>query len=277
LPEIKEKIRIIRPQDKSIVYPEKLLLEGIVLDPAIRKLLVNDVNTAFDGEGRFSREIFPRFGKNKDMVEGLNRAQDAIAVVPVRLLRLKSFSDVIEGYWAKRPIEFLAVLDVISGYPDGTFKPGGEITRAEFTKLLMASIGIGDFKPRGKPYKDIRTDHWAANYIGYAARYGYVKGYPDGTFRPNSPVTRAEGVAMISRFAKLPGPKSLAMPFSDVPGRYWAANEIIKAKETGLLEYLEGNFFEPKKPLTRAEVAEMLSKVPLLKKKIDDMLDWSTY
>ena len=79
---------------------------------------------------------------------------------------------------------------------------------------------------------------------------------------------------MLARFAKLPESRLLEVPFADVPGRHWAVKEISAAKESGLLQYLKGKPFEPNKKLSRAEVAEMLSRTSSLKLKLDDILDW---
>ncbi|MDD5383180.1 MAG: S-layer homology domain-containing protein, partial [Candidatus Margulisbacteria bacterium] len=276
--EIKEKIRVLTPSDKSIVYEEKMLLTGLVLDRvSIKKLLVGGVNTAFAKDGKFGREIFPRPAKNKIMVEGQDEDGLTLEAHPVRLLRLKAFPDVPAGYWVKRPIEFLALLGIIGGYPDGTFKPEGNITRAEMCALLMRTRPATArlFKVG---FKDVAARHWAAGYIGRAADEGVVKGYPGNKFIPNGNITRAEGVAIIVRFAGITQEASrLEKPFADVPGRHWAISEINGARSAGLLDYLEGKAFEPNKKLTRAEAAEMLAKTAGVKKQIDDLLDWERY
>jgi hypothetical protein len=79
---------------------------------------------------------------------------------------------------------------------------------------------------------------------------------------------------MIARFAQLPEPRLVELPFTDIPGRYWAAKKISAASEAGILQYLKGKPFEPNKKLTRAEVAEMLSKTKLFAGKISDIMDW---
>lgn len=168
------------------------------------------------------------------------------------------FSDVPSDYWAFQQIETLASLNIINGYPDGTFNPEGEITRAEFTKLLIDSKRNVNLSAEEINYTDIAATHWAAKEIAFAAQAGYVQGFPDYSFRPNNPVTRAEGVAIISRFLKLPVVSLDELPYSDLPGRYWATEDIAKAKTAGLLKFITDEQFIPDKPLTRAEVASLV-------------------
>ena len=264
----------ITPEDKKIVFEEEVALEGRVLNRKIKKVTVCAKEVPLEQE-RFKTVVPLTLGKNSIMVQGYDEsAEKLIDSEKIRILRLKAFNDVPADYWAAIPISLLAMEGVISGYPDGTFRPEGHITRAEICTLLMKTKGIGDFRPRGKPFRDIPVTHWAANYIGAAARQGIVKGYPDGTFRPNGLISRAEGVVMLARFANLPESRLLEVPFTDVPGRHWAVKEISAAKEGGLLQYLAGKPFELNRQLTRAEVAEMLSKTSYLKPKVDDILDW---
>ena len=106
------------------------------------------------------------------------------------------YSDVKQGQWFNPAISTLSNAGIISGYPDGTFKPNGFITRAEF-----ATIAVRFFEVQydGKDlFPDIST-HWAKDYINQAGSAGLVNGYPDGTFGPNKNITRAEAVTLVNR------------------------------------------------------------------------------
>ncbi|MFC1540680.1 S-layer homology domain-containing protein [Candidatus Margulisiibacteriota bacterium] len=199
-----------------------------------------------------------------------------VVLMEVCEVELKSFKDVPPGYWAKLPIEQLATLGIISGYPDGTFRPDGSITRAELVTLLMRTKSpvTGSGPPVG--FNDVAASHWAAKYIAAAARDNVVGGYPDGTFRPGNAVTRAEVMAIIVRFAKLPGSTVAEVPFADVPGRYWAIKDISLAKEAGYLDYIRGANFSPKSQATRAEVAYILAKTAEIKRRIDALMNCET-
>lgn len=106
-----------------------------------------------------------------------------------------SFSDVAKGKWYNRAISTLANAGIIKGDPAGTYRPGDPITRAEMAAIIAR---FGDFKEGGKTFNDI-SGHWAQKYIELAASNGWINGNPDGTFKPNNNITRAETVAMINR------------------------------------------------------------------------------
>lgn len=106
-----------------------------------------------------------------------------------------SFSDVAKGKWYNRAISTLAKAGIIKGDPAGTYRPDDPITRAEMAAIIAR---FGDFKEGGKTFNDI-SGHWAQKYIELAASNGWINGNPDGTFKPNNNITRAETVAMINR------------------------------------------------------------------------------
>jgi hypothetical protein len=257
------------PKDKFVTDEEKIWVTGEVIDlRRVHELKINDRSAYIAKGGRFAEETPLILELNQVSVEAYDKEKKLLQSESVRGLRLTSFADVKPPYFAVRPIEYLATLGIISGYPDGSFKPLGNITRAEMCTLLMKIKGIGDFKVRGKPFRDIPVTHWAANYIGAAYRAAIVMGYKDMTFRPKGLITRAEGVTMIGRFEKIVDGEVLEAPYADVPGRHWAAQKITLAKQAGWLKYLEGKNFDPLKPLTRGEVAEILFRTKTIQEKI---------
>jgi len=185
---------------------------------------------------------------------------------------LKTFFDVPEGYWAKDAIEYLATLGVIGGYPDGTFRPEELLNRAEFSAILVRAKGVDPLPPASDPYPDLPAGNWAARYVKSASDMKLVSGYPDGNFNPNKTVSRSEGVVIISRFADLNTSAAVVSPFSDLSSSHWAAPAVAAAVNAGMLDYLAGKTFEPEKGLTRAEVAQMLSKTGWGKAKIKELL-----
>ncbi|MBI5699732.1 S-layer homology domain-containing protein [Candidatus Saganbacteria bacterium] len=186
---------------------------------------------------------------------------------------LKTFSDVIPGFWAKDAIEYLATLNIMTGYPDRTFRPEAAVTRAELCAILVKAKEFPAQPLTTDVFPDVPLTHWAAPYIKIAVDRRYVSGYPDGKFLPWQKMTRAEAVVVISKFAGLTEPLSLSdNPFPDVPKRHWAARAIHVAKTAGLLEYLSGKNFEPDAVLTRAEAAEILSKTVFVKEKIREQI-----
>ena len=107
-----------------------------------------------------------------------------------------TYSDVAYGKWYNNPISTMSALGIITGYPDGTFKPNKPITRAEFAAIAARF----DETQSGKSatFSDV-IGHWAAKEIGIAYANEWIKGYPDGTFKPDQNITRAEAMTMINR------------------------------------------------------------------------------
>ena len=106
------------------------------------------------------------------------------------------FTDVSEGDWYNTAISTLVELGIIEGRSDTIFDPNAPITRAEFA-TLFARFDESGVKPDGG-FADVKT-HWAREYIERAAALGWINGYEDGTFRPDSRITRAEAMTMINR------------------------------------------------------------------------------
>ena len=105
------------------------------------------------------------------------------------------YTDVKDGDWYNNAISTLSNAGIVSGYPDGTFRPNAPITRAEMSKIIALFAKLDKTNDR---FTDI-AGHWAEAYIKLAAGNGWIEGYPDGSFRPNQSITRAETVTMINR------------------------------------------------------------------------------
>ena len=142
----------------------------------------------------------------------------------------------------------------LKGYPGGGFAPGKNMSRAEvttmFARLLTEQMEANKSYPAS--FSDVTSAHWAANYIGYMEQFGIVRGYSDGTFRPNAPITRAEFAAICCRFEKL---TSGTVTFSDVPASHWAAKSVTYAATRGWVTGYADGTFKPGNNITRAEVA----------------------
>ncbi|MDU2294104.1 MAG: S-layer homology domain-containing protein, partial [Peptococcus niger] len=147
------------------------------------------------------------------------------------------------------------------GYPDGTFAPNRGMTRAEvatmFTRLLK------DRPVKGKAYKvalsDVHAGDWYADTVGYAVEKGIVSGYPDGSFKPNQAITRAEFASIASRFAELTESKDLS--FSDLDASHWGYKAIRLAASNGWISGYPDNTFRPEQAITRAEVTSITNRM----------------
>lgn len=147
------------------------------------------------------------------------------------------------------------------GYEDGTVRPNGSISRAEVAtvlfRLLKDDVRMQNLT-KDNAYSDVSDTAWYAAAVSTLSKMGVISGYPDGTFRPNAPITRAEFAAMIARFDETA--KSADTPFTDISG-HWAENAIGKAYGNGWVEGNSKTVFCPESNLTRAETATLLNRV----------------
>ena len=148
----------------------------------------------------------------------------------------------------------------IIGYPDGTVQPNGQITRAEATTIffrLLTEESRSANLTKTNGYTDVASDAWYNTAVSTMTKAGIVDGYPDGTFRPDAPITRAEMAKIISLFAKLDKSESR---FSDIAG-HWAEAYIRLAAGNGWIAGYPDGTFGPQRDITRAETATMINRV----------------
>lgn len=145
----------------------------------------------------------------------------------------------------------------IVGYTDGTFKPTNSLSRSQVAVILHRVVGQ-PASGEAVVYPDVPEHHWASESIDYASKIGLMEGMPDGSFLPDRAITRAELAAIIARWKGLKGEES--HNFHDVAG-HWAEAYIAQVFETGYMEGMPGNVFQPDKILTRAEAVVVFNRV----------------
>ncbi|MFA9422753.1 MAG: S-layer homology domain-containing protein [Sedimentibacter sp.] len=148
----------------------------------------------------------------------------------------------------------------INGYLNGTFQPEGYITRAETATIISRlSDGFQEKTIYDCKLTDVNSDLWSVNYIGFSQNKGVIEGYPDGEFKPEDTITRAEFATMISRFKMLKAESKETLPFSDVIS-HWSINYLSAVYEKGyILGYTNGTF-APDQPITRAEAVTIINR-----------------
>jgi hypothetical protein len=274
----KQYIQIVSPKDKTKLTVNTTNINAKILDPDVAKVEVNSIEATIlsivPGESVFNAKVsLPDVGKKNILIECYDKEGKTLKTYQMSLIKMAAFTDVPAGHWAHDGIINLATLNYINGYKDGTFKPASKMTRAELTALLVKATGLPTIDLKSDPFKDVKATNWAAKYIRVGVDRGLVTANRDGTFKPNKELTRVEGLMMIVRFAGLKNPDILReKPFADIPTKHWAAKTITAAKTEGILAYLKDNF-EPNKPLTRADVAEMLSKTKFAKDKVQELFN----
>jgi hypothetical protein len=167
------------------------------------------------------------------------------------------FSDLSESYWAYGSIEKLFNAGIISGYPDGTFRPDGNITRAELVKITNMIFRYSETGIETN-FSDIKPDDWFYLSILIAQKSGYINGYPDNTFRPNNLITREELCKIlhtINNFIDLPFNKTISDEISP-----WAVEYVNKVVSNRIMLLDQNNKFRATEKATRAEACDALAK-----------------
>jgi hypothetical protein len=156
---------------------------------------------------------------------------------------LNYFPDVPNDAWYAAAVNALASLDIINGFPDGTFRPEANITRAEFVAIAMRFTERSLDIVFADVFDDVPETYWARQYINAAAAYGWIRGYGDGRFEPERHISRAEAVTLTNMLlSRIPDRAHIdthphLITFADVPRTHWAYYDIIEA--ANYHEYVE--------------------------------------
>ena len=165
----------------------------------------------------------------------------------------------IEYKVTKNAVEEVKAIAYIKGYPDGTFKPQANVTRAEaaqmFATLLNGGANFGT--SQATKFSDA-SDDWYSKAINYVVGKGLISGYPNGTFKPNESITRAEFAQMISGYVK--NEKASTSDFKDVKD-HWAKDAIDKLYGNKNVNGYPDGSFKPNAKITRAEAVTILNSV----------------
>ena len=148
----------------------------------------------------------------------------------------------------------------VQGYPDGTVKPAGSITRAEVAAILFRLMDADSrslYYSTASGFRDVDSTKWYNTYVATLNNAGVITDSRTGYFRPNDAITRAELAAMLAQFAEK---KSAAIYFSDVSAGYWAANAIALTANLGWINGYPDGTFGPDKTVTRAELMAMVNR-----------------
>ena len=148
----------------------------------------------------------------------------------------------------------------VQGYPDGTVKPAGNITRAETAAILFRLMDEGSRKTyysTKSGFRDVASGSWYNTYVATLNNAGVITDSSNGCFRPNEAITRAELAAMLAKFSETTG---AANYFNDVSAKYWAANAIAICAKLGWINGYPDGTFRPDKNVTRAELMAMINR-----------------
>src|SRR5659263_9723 len=164
----------------------------------------------------------------------------------------------ISGHWAQTTIQSWTDNNLIKGYPDGTFKLDNNITRAEFITLVNGAFGYTKTAPIS--FTDVGQNAWYASAIAVAVEAGYISGYPDGTMRPDNPISREEAATIIMKINKLTENADAASKFTDANTLVWSKGAVGAVKFAGIMIGYPDGSFQPKNYIKRGEAVFALDK-----------------
>lgn len=161
--------------------------------------------------------------------------------------------------WGGESIEYLVEKEAVQGYADGTFRPNNKLTRAHAAKILAVSLNLPVQESATSTFRDT-TNHWADPYIAaiQTELKNVIKGYPDGNFRPNRPITRAQLTKMMVEAYDLTRDPTTHIYFSDMPDAY--AQYIQTLGSLGIVQGPVKGEFRPYENVTRLQMAAMIHR-----------------
>ena len=226
------------PRDKAIVFSDRVTAMGRV-GPAVEEVRINDRPVIIGPSRAILHPLFLTRGKNTIKVD-LRLSDGPVLSYYARVLSIKRFADVPRNMKGRRDIEFLATLGYLDPKLDGLFHPNDTLSRLDMTKFLVKQKKAPVEQLSYDPFLDVPVTHPAAPEIQAAVNSGLMVAYPDGTFKPDLPVTKADAFSILNN------------------------NNIIDSDELVLDD----------SPITRAEFAEMLKQVRRYDRRVKLLLDW---
>ncbi len=173
-----------------------------------------------------------------------------------------TFNDVPENYWAKPYIDELSSRGLISGYENGNFRPDQPVTRAEIARIVSNTFVLTADKA-DLEFSDVESDYWARESIGEVVKGGFMTGFPNDTFDPNAPVTRAQALTTMVTGLGIQPPTNIQAAlarYADanaIPN--WANEKVAAAtSESLVVNYPDLQQLDPNEPTTRAELSAII-------------------
>ena len=253
--------------DGEFSHIDNVLVGGEPIDlDATYELVTNDFMaiggdgyTMFEGSKQVSLHgLLADFLANA--FEGSSEENPLVATVEGRVkvdVRESSFEDVPKTHWAYQMIEDLNARGMMIGYPDGSFRPSRELTRAEAAKLFVEALELESVEEAKRDFFDVKDNHWAKVYIDAASEANIIVGFKDGSYKPDKAVTRAEFAIMANRAYKL-GRGDVKVNLTDLE-QAWYYEPVMSLASHGIINGYKDNTFRPENNINRAEAAKIIS------------------
>jgi hypothetical protein len=235
--------------------------------------IVPTVTATVNDTGNASALITPATslpGATTVLVTAQNLTTSKIYTVNFTVIMPATFSDVSTSYWGYNAISSLGSKGIVSGYPDGTFKPEASITRAEFATMLVRALGLNT-SGTTSTFTDVTADAWYYGYVNAAASANLVAGIGGNMFAPNALITREQMAVMVVNALGTKAPTIAGTElnaFSDKAAvSSWAVSGVDEAVKAGIVSGMTADTLVPLANATRAQAAEMIyNLLPILGK-----------
>jgi hypothetical protein len=185
-------------------------------------------------------------------------------LIPLNVLAI-DFKDADDiPLWAEDSIEAVQDASIMTGYGDGTFRPDESINRAQALTIIFRTKNINTDVYKNESatkFKDINSRAWFRNSVAGAVKKGWAKGDPDGNFRPERILNRAEWSTLLMRAFDLKADEREAPTFRDVPSSIWFAESVFAMHNHNLIRYPKAMNFDPTREVTRAEAAWTMAQI----------------
>jgi hypothetical protein len=174
------------------------------------------------------------------------------------------FSDVSTSYWGYDAISSLSSKGIVSGYPDGTFKPNATITRAEFATMLVKALGLDTTGTTGE-FTDVTADSWYYGSVNAAVSAGLASGMGNNLFAPNALITREQMSVMVTKALGTKAPTTDGTELNAFSDKSvvssWAVSGMTEAVKAGIISGMTADTLAPQADATRAQAAAMIYKM----------------
>jgi hypothetical protein len=252
----KTKIQIIEPKNKQIFFNNKVSFKGTIF-PA-EMFLINDKEVMPDINGNFGQEFAIENGANTFNVFALGKREEFI------IFGFKPYFDLF-GHWIENTAAKLQFIGVLP--EEDYFNPDYQITREEFAYYLAKAFNLPKDIDKVEVPKDVLPTSLYFTEVLSVINAGILKRSKQGVFRPDATISKAEAVTAIVRACDFELEDSNALVFQDISEKHWAYPYIVTAVHSKII--VPGAYFFPRKKLSKAELASMLAKTPIIKAKLE--------
>ena len=181
-------------------------------------------------------------------------------VYTVTVKALDKFSDVPAGAYYYDYVYKAAEESIVSGYPDGTFKPNNNVTRGEFVSMVTRMLGVDTSSYTTTTFSDVPADYFGLKAIAYCSEAGIISGVGNGKFNPNAPITRQDAAVVVAKALKLSLTASTTSFADDAKVSSYAKKYVAACAKAELIKGVGGNNYSPLANIKRCDAAIILVK-----------------